>query len=555
MNVALLVLMLVAPATQTIQWASETQREAFAYGPAPMCLSGGFGSGKTWVGCMKGLWLSDTFPKNRGVIARRVAKELRATTMATFYKVCPPSAYKFGSRSDQNGKLTLNNGSEILFLHFEDPETQAMLRGLEINWFLIDQAEEAPEVMEEVFDILRGRLSRWDVAEVPEWMIAQHEQATGRDWDFLNPETGKPMPPPYAMLAVNPDIELHWIYRRFHPDSAEHREPKVPELDTKTGQPTGRVLSYADMGYRLFDMPSLDNKFLSIENKQALLEQDDAFKRRYVFGLWGVPEGAIHVIPAESMVEGSPELLAYLRQTCTLHRFMDHGESSPTCCLWLAVDKNGNLFWYREYYQPNALISTHRENITYLSHGEVYSLSHADPSIFHRRPKPGAIKSENNKEHGGLWAVADEYADASSLPKDTAIHWSPADNNELGTRNRINEYLKVDPHRVHPLTGQRGSPRMFFLKANDGYPQGCRHVIRETRSQRRVKIGTDLGRPIFSDERDPDVVDHAYDPLRYGVASRPPVASESPSKADRGTFFGEMQARAKFLRQQMRRRA
>lgn len=555
MNVLLaLLLMLASPAQpKAIGWASPQQADAFAYGPFPQCGSGGFGSGKTFAYCLKALWLSDTFPKNRGVIARRVGKELRDTTMATFYKLCPPSAYSRGSRSDNTGTLTLNNGSEILFRHFEDPNTQALLRGLEINWFFIDQAEEQPEVMEEVFDILTGRLMRWDVAEVPQWLI-NAEQAQGRQWAFTHPESGKPVPPPYAMLAVNPDIELHWVYRRFHPDSPEHREPKIPELDTTTGQPTGRVLSYADLGYRMFDIPTLENKFLALENKQALLSKDEAFRRRYVFGKWGIPEGAIHVIPPESLLEGSPELLAYLRTTCTLHRFMDHGESSPTCTLWAAVDKNGNVFIYREYYLPNALISTHRANITSLSHGEVYQLSQADPSIFHRRPKPGAIKSENNKEHGGTWSVSDEYADRIVLPRDTAIDWTPADNNELGTRNRINEYLTVDPNRVHPLTGQKGSPRLFFVKATDSYPQGCIHVLREMRAQRRVKVGTDMGRPIFSDERDPDVIDHAYDPLRYAIASRPPVATEQQPAAVPGTFFHAASQRAKFLKQQMRRR-
>lgn len=548
MNVFLLalVLVLVAPQpTQAVRWASDTQGQAFGYGPFPQVASGGFGAGKTWLYCMKALWLSDTFPKNRGVIARRVAKELRATTMATFYKVCPPSAYVFGRRNDNEGYLKLNNGSEILFVHFEDPERQALLRGLEINWFLIDQAEEAPETMEEVFDVLLARLSRWDMAEVPQWLIDQHRAETGREWDFVNPESGKPMPPPYPMLAVNPDIELHWVYRRFHPESAEHREPKIPELDSATGQPTGRVLSYHDLGYRMFHMPSLENRFLADQNKQALLSKDAAFIKRYVLGEWGLPEGAIHVIPPESLVEGSPELLAYLRASCTLHRFMDHGESSPTCCLWAAVDKNGNIFAYREYYLPNALISTHRQNITELSVGEHYGSNQADPSIFHRRQRPGAIKADNNKEHGGLWCVADDYCDVALLPKESAIYWTPADNNELGTRNRINEYLTVDPNRVHPLTNQKGSPRMFFLKANDRYPQGLMHVIRETRSQRRVKVGSDLGRPIFSDERDPDVTDHGYDVLRYLVASRPLQASEQGPAAAPNTFFGQMQLASK----------
>jgi hypothetical protein len=530
-----------ATQTQLIDWASPIQQEAFNYGPFPQCASGGFGSGKTFAYSLKALWLSDTFPKNRGVICRRVAKELKATTMATFYKVCPASAYKYGRRNDQEGRLVLNNGSEILFLHFENPETQAMLRGLEINWFFIDQAEEQPEVLEEVFDVLMARIGRWDVAEVPDWMIAQ-EKAAGRSWAFVNPTTGKPQPPPYAMLAVNPDIELHWVYRRFHPESAEHYEKKLPELNTATGQPTGKLVSYRDLGYRLFHMPSLENKFLPETNRQALLAHDEAFVKRYVRGEWGLPEGAIHVIPPESLIQGTPELLDYFRSSCTLYRTLDHGDSSPTACVWWAVDREANVFAFREYYLPNALVSTHRANITALSEYERYSQNLADPSIFHRL----------HQKHGGRWATADEYSDTREHDPKTAIQWMPADNNELGTRNRINEYLRVDPTRTHPITREKGSPRLFFVQASDAYPQGCTHVIRETRAQRRVKIGSEMGRPVFSDERDDTVPDHAYDTLRYLIASRPALPSLVKPQASIKTFDGLARYAAKYAKSQQK---
>lgn len=500
MNVVLLLAMLITPQqTQVVDFASPIQAEAFRYGPSPMCLSGGWGAGKTWLGCMKGLWLSDTFPKNRGVIARRVAKELRATTMTTFYKLCPPSAYDprlGGRRNDQDGLCRLNNGSEILFLHLDDPATETIIAGLEVNWFLIDQAEENPEQMEEIFDKLSGRLGRWDVATVPDWMVQQYAP-----WPWCHPVTGRPMPPTYAMLACNPDVELHWIYRRFHPDALEHQQ------------------RYKPLGYKLFHMPGRDNKYLPDWYKAEMEAKDATFKRRYWEGTWGIPEGAIHQVDKASLIQGDYELLDWLRRTCRLYRFLDHGDTSPTCCLWMAVDRDGNLFWYREYYQPNALVSTHRQNIAALSEGESYEWNQADPSIFAK------IKSKiSDTQVSARWSVADEYADVLQQPKHTAIFWQPADNNELGTRNRINEYLHVDPGRIHPITKARGAPKMYFVQASDNYPQGCQHVIREIRAQRRVKLGTDLGKPVFTDERDPNIPDHAYDPLRYGVASHAPKA-------------------------------
>lgn len=546
---AVLLAMLIAPPAPTVvRWASPTQGEAFAYGPFPQLLSGGWGSGKTWECCMKALSISELYPKNRGVIIRAVGKELRATTQATFYKVCRPHLYARnlgGRRNDQEGYLKLaRSQSEILFLHMEDPDTAGIIRGLEINWFFIDQAEEKREKMEEIFDLLLGRLGRWDLAEVPQPLIDEHVALTGRPWPYLHPEKKTPVPPPYPMLACNPDVEVHWLYRRFHPDSPEHTAKAMPVLDPQTNEPTGELKSYKDLGYRMFHMPSLENQFLTTTNRTFLLAHDEAFIRRNVQGLWGSPEGAIHFVHKLSEVEGSPELLAYFREHCTLFRTMDYGDSAPTAVGWWAVDRNGNVFLFREYYLGNKTISVHRANIAALSAYEDYDLELADPSIFHKMPS----------KQGGRWCVADEYAEVLEQPRETAIFWSPADNNELGTRNRINEYLRVDKDRIHPITKQPGSPRLFFVKATDTYPQGVKYALQQVRSQQRVKIGTELGKPIFSDERDPDIVDHAYDIVRYFIASRPPAPPLITPEESVRTFSGARKHTIEKRRQTVRPR-
>lgn len=499
-----------------IDWASPTAEEVFKYGPFPQCASGGFGSGKTYVMCLKVLWLMDQFPGNRGVIARKEFETLKHTTMATFFKICPPAAYcNGGKRSDSEKILRLNNGSELLWMHLDDPETENVIRGLEINFFFIDQAE---EVQEEIFDTMEARLGRWDQAQVPQRMIDQ-ELAEGRRWAWVHPTTGRALPPTFAMLACNPDTEVHWIWRRFHEDSPDHWAKKYPNVLT------GQSESYHDKGYRMFIMNSEENKFLPKQNLNAMLSKDESFVRRFVRGEWGIPEGQIHEVTKLSILPGSYELMEWVRANCGLNRSFDHGDAAPACCLWWGVDGAGNVYVYREYYQGNELVSKHRDSIARMSlvSGalfenpvfEHYRLQLADPSIFH----------VNQQKHGGWWSTADEYSDRKNYPKVTAIDWTEAENNELGTRNRINEYLKVDPERIHPIYGTRGSPRLFFLEKNDDYPCGCRHVLTELKSQRRVKIGTDLGRPIFCDDRDEKIPDHAYDPLRYAIASRPPVAA------------------------------
>lgn len=502
-----------------LRFASEAQKEAFNYGPYPLMASGGFGAGKTYALCLKAMLLSDLYPNNRGLIARKQVSKLEKTTMKTFFKVCPPEAYLFGARSDQKKSLTLNNGSEILWSQLDDSEILETLRGLEINWFLIDQAE---EVSEEIIEVLMRRLGRWDQAQVPQHLI-DRELAAGREWPWYNKETGTAIPPTYAMFACNPDHELHWIYRRFHPDSPEWKE------------------TYSKQGYKLINFDSTTNIFLPDQNRDQLLQGTREFVARFVHGTWGIPEGQIHKITPHSILHWSPELEAIL-STCVLGRTLDHGESSPTCCLWWAIDKWGNTYCIREYYKPDTLISDHRTAIHQLSQKkhisyiggttstelipERYARELADPSIFNPRTQRGVSVS-----------VAEEYSEVNESKTDahTAIWWQRADNNELGTRNRINEFLKLDRDHKHPITGKLGAPRLYFIERTPDYPYGCVEVLRESRSQRRIKVGTQDGKDVFSDERDPSIVDHAYDCLRYWIADLPALPVEAIRRPAEGT--------------------
>lgn len=527
-------------------WASKEQEEAWKYGPKPLCLSGGYGSGKTMVACRKILRLMDAFPGYRVVVARRRWVHLVKTTMATFFKVCKPEMYSEGRRSDSEKILRLNNGSELIWMHLEDGEEVAnIIPGLEINALFIDQAE---EVDEELYDKLSSRLGRWDRAVVPDAIVKAHE-SLGKTWKWFN-QMGQIIPPAYNIIACNPDQEMHWIYRRFHPDSQEHYEKKIPEYDNGSRQaapkPTGNYVSYHDLGYKMITMSSTSNKYLTKQNISALLVNDESFIKRYVRGEWGSPEGSIHVIHPSSLIPGTPELVDYITRNCRLFRVMDYGDSAPTCVAWGAVDKENNAIIYREYYEPNRLISDHRIAIDQYSRDkdgfkETYTFNLADPSIFHKMPQA----------KGGRWCVADEYKNVAQNPEN-AIFWNPADNNELGTRNRINEYLRLDPKHTNPFTREKGAPHLYFITKSAEYPLGCSQIVKQTRSQRRLRLGTELGKPIFSDERDDKIVDHAYDVVRYFIASRPPAAVTAAQAQNPMSFA---QVRLRTLRFHKRKRA
>lgn len=474
------------------------------------CFSGGYGNGKSYAASIKALILLTTFAKYRVAICRYSTVDLKRSTMSTFFKVCPPELYdpaKGGNRADSLNYLRLINGSEVFWMHLDDADEQTV-RGLEVNSVIVDQAE---EISENIYNHLSARVGRWDVAEVPQRLLDADP-----NWP-MNPETGKPMCPAYMMILCNPDSELHWIYKRYHPDSLEH-------LNTYKNR------------YEMVQASSTENPTLDPETLEEMMSNDPVWVMRFVFGKWGIPGGAIHEVKPQSILEVgtdiSEEFIEQMLRSANLYRILDHGETSPTCCLWLAAWREW-FFVYREYYKPDALISDHRREISALS-----KFQNGDPERYISNwIDPQCVKRESQK-YGGFWSVADEYGDKKiDAPP---LYWEPADNNELATRNRINEYLKVTDKLLHPVTKQPGSSRLLFLRRNSQglHPQwGCYQAILQTKAQKRLQIDTINGKPIFSDERDDKVLDHAYDPVRYFCAMHPFWSRSTKVPAPQGSFF------------------
>lgn len=452
------------------------------------CFSGGFGNGKSYIGCLRQFVNLATFPNYRSLIARENYKILKETTMRTFFKICPPDFVD--THNPQDGLTVLKNGSQVLWLHL-DAFDEKSLKGLEINSALIDQAEESKEA---IYWILNSRIGRWEKAEVPEDLRNSYFKTTGNQWPIGT--RGEYRVPNFLDILCNPDTTFHWIYRLFHPDSLE-RNKKYFFINAPTN-------------------PDLNDPDTVAEMKG----RDEEWVAKYFNGEWGASKAQIHNIHRLSYIEYDEQFVKRILDEAALYRVLDHGESSPTCCSWVGVFKNVYVF-FREYYMPNAVVSTHRRNIVDLSGTEIYAGDYADPSIFDKTKRDGAM----------LWSIADEYKD-SDLPG-PPLFWMPANNNEFATRNRINELLALSPRFKHPITGECPAPGIYFVRKCVEYPYGCQKIIIETNSQRRVLIGSENGRSVYSDERDDDVSDHAYDTLRYFISMHgvePKKARKEPPK-------------------------
>jgi hypothetical protein len=430
--------------------------------------------------------------------------------MVTFYKVCPPALYdpqKGGNRADSLNMLRLVNGSQVLFMNLKDTD-DAMVRGLEINSVLVDQAE---EISEQMWIMLAARVNRWDRAIIPQYLLD-----TDPDWPrFPN---GNYKPPAYMMGLCNPDSELHWIYRRFHPKSEQFQN----KYHTKHIMIEGATT-----------VATIDPELL-----EDMMENDDSWVDRFVLGKWGIPGGAIHRVLDESILKiGENCEYDFVQKVISqghLARVLDHGDSAPTCCLWFSAFK-GNYYCYREYYKPNALISEHRANIAELSGKETYIRNLIDPQC----------AKKTMQKYGSRWSHVEEYMD--TMIDAPPICWQPGDNNELVTRNRISELLRKDSKNIHPTMGTPGAPKLYFIERSDEWPTGCYHSISQLKAQKREKIGSVEGKDMFSDDREEGVPDHAYDPLRYYVADHN-ISPAAPKRAHNPNSF--MAIRKNFLEYQ-----
>ena len=416
-------------------------------------------------------------------ICRQTYANLKKTTMETFFKICPYEMVD--SHNAQDGLTVLKNRSKIHWLHLDNADDNS-LRGMEVNSILVDQAEETEE---KVYDVLDARLGRWDNAEIPASLLNLYP-----DWPQKN---GKYLAPSYHMLLCNPDTQFHYIYRKFHPDSLERKENFF------------------------FVEGEWDKNLGSDESYDIALGHDEEWVEKFVRGQWGLSTAQIHRVPSECILEYNEELLGTIRRKAALFRVLDHGDASPTCCLWFA-SLNGVYICYREYYLPNTVISQHRKNITALSEGEVYQGNFADPQIF----------KKTSQKDGGFWTVADEYYDGL----ENRLFWSKADNNEFATRNRLNELLRSSKGRKHPITGSDVSPGIYFIKRSEEFPNGCYHAVTEIQSQRRKRLGYVDGKAIFCDDREESIADHAYDCTRYFVAMHGSGLSEERRNAPRFSF-------------------
>ena len=433
---------------------------------------GGIGNGKTLAGCLRGLMLCDLYPGNVGLVGRLTYPELRDTTQKQFLDIVRErngGHLDFGpyvqSYRQNPDTLILRNGSEVLFRYLENEQS---ILNLNLGWFYVDQAE---FVAEGIFGHLLGRLRRWSQEEAVKFAAKYKRQP--KHFAFI---TGNPAP--------------GWVYRRFKLGKTEDGKP---------------------LDYRLFEAATAANKDHLPKNYEENLRASypEAWVKRYLEGDWASFSGQVykefdrrlHVISPFTIPAHWPRSVGW-----------DHGKTNPTAVSFLAVDEQGFLVLYKEYYRVSAVISEHAEAFKALCAGDSVKRSEDGNGI--QVWMDPSVKGDSDAEG----------RDFRQLYAELGVIGVPANNAVSAGIEKVQGFLHPDPNREFPDWHPRGCKKdekgRILRKAEKGSPKmfifdNCVAHLHEVELYRYKE--RKMGELLNAWEEPIKYMDHAMDSWRYAT--------------------------------------
>ncbi len=431
---------------------------------------GGIGNGKTLAGCLRALMLSDLYPGNVGLVGRLTYPELRDTTQKQLLDIVRIRNGGHLERGDyvesyrQNpDTLILRNGSQILFRYLENEQS---ILNLNLGFFYVDQAE---FVAEGIFGHLLGRLRRWSQEETARFKAKY-----------------KYLPKHFGFITGNP--APGWVYRRFKQGKTEDGKP---------------------LDYKLFEAPTSANRDHLPEGYEENLRANypNAWVERYLNGSWETFSGQVykeysrrlHVIHPFDLPSHWPRFIGW-----------DHGKTNPTSVTWQAVDEQGFVILYKEYYKVSSVIKDHADAVKQLSEGD--SVQRGDDGQSIMVWMDPSVKGDSDADG----------RDFRQLYLDLGIIGIPANNAVSAGIEKVSSLLHPDPEREYPDWHEKGCKKdadgRILRKAEKGAPrvfifETCVAHLHEIELYRYKERR--MGELLNAYEEPVKYMDHAMDSWRY----------------------------------------
>jgi len=263
-------------------------------------------------------------------------------------------------------------GGVIALRNLDDPSKYAS------SEFACAAVDELTKNEQKVFDQLRS-IVRWPKIERTLFIAGTNPGGIGHSW-----------------------VKKFWVDKEYEPTEPEPQEFYFIQAFAK-------------------DNPHLSQNYIA--SLQGLPED---LRKAYLEGSWDLIEGQYfnewradrHVVEPFTIPDTWKKI-----------RCIDHGRAAPTACLWGAIDYDGKLWWYREYYKAGEDADINAAEIARLSEGEEYAFTVLDSACFaktgagetiadiYSRNGVTCLPSHKNRLAG--WALMHEYlrGDSVDYPK------------------------------------------------------------------------------------------------------------------------------------------
>jgi hypothetical protein len=328
---------------------------------------------------------------------------------------------------------------------------------------------------------------------------------------FSRLRTTDPEIRPQIISTTNPGgIGHYWVKERF----VTITEPGRTYFDPKSGLP--RVF----IPGKLEDNPTL---MLNDPGYRARLEQlPEVEKLRLLHGIWDAFEGQVFT-ELSQRIHGCEDfdIPPEWERFCVL----DWGYAKPFSIGWYAMDYDGVLYRYREWYgcKKEALgLSDGADHglklqawevakgILDREKGEKIRMRVADPSVFSPHP-------ESRKREARGPVIHEDFANEG-------VYFIKADNDREQGKLQVHKRLKPDIE-IDQATGEVIDERPMLLVFNS-----CRGFWRTLPAMRED--------PKNPEDVDTDQEDHIYDEFRYMCMARP-IKPKHQTRVPAGSFTAE----------------
>ncbi len=247
---------------------------------------GGAGGGKSYLGCIWLVFNCLNYPGSRWLMGRAKLKELKESTLLTFFQVCKAWGlvagvdYKYNSIE---GTIKFRNGSSIylkdLFAFPSDPEFDS-LGSTEYTGAFVDEASQITvKAKNIVMSRLRYKLDEFGL--IPKFFIASNPSKNFLYFEFYKPQRDKKIEPYRiflkALVGDNPFISKYYVENL-------HKLDRISKERLLYGN-----FEYDDDPTRLFDYDAIIDMFTNEAKrgqKYCLVDVAGRGRDRTMIGFW-----------------------------------------------------------------------------------------------------------------------------------------------------------------------------------------------------------------------------------------------------------------------------